>query len=297
MATSWGIDPLKDSNGVVQIGTTADDFRKIQGGLYTPGLISGGKVTTSASALTYTVSGGVAAFPIVTSGVPQTVLGAIPATVLSTSAAVSGTRMDLIYAQQRTVAVEGDPNIIVAVGTSLPDRAVLLDGFIVGTTTASTTAATRSADIKYSIPYGASLGRLVNMTSMFNSNFAIAASGTQPRSSLGSATYYLPTDRLIRISLTATASANGAIGFDNSKYCEAGYEVLIDNVIQFTWTTGGLHQSWEENNWDGYIQHSAGSHTITVRHFRASGPGTPRGRALTGQPYARVIVEDIGPVV
>ena len=296
MAVSWGIDPLKDVDNKIIVGTTADDFRTIQGGLYSPGLISGGTVTRSASAMTYTVSGGVAAYPIVTSGVPQTVLGPVPSGTLTTTAATTGTRLDMIYATQRTVGVDGDPNIVLGIGTSLPAKSVLLDAYIVTTTTANTLSTTRSVDIKWSIPYGASLGRLVNITNTFNSLFAVAASGTQPRSTIGTGTFYLPTDRLIKVSLTATASANNAVGFDNSKYCEAGYELLLDNVVQFTWTTGGLHQAWQETNWDGYLQPGLGSHTISVRHFRAQGPGTPRGRSVTGAPYARLIVEDIGPV-
>jgi hypothetical protein len=291
MTTGWGIDPLK-SGSTVTAGTTAADFRQIQGGLYSPGLISGGKITRSASALSYTVSAGVAAFPIVTGTAPQTVLGPIPAQTVNTTAPSSGTRTDIIYAQQRIVSVEGDPQIVLGVGTSLPARAVMLDSYIVSSTNTNTNAAVKTGNIVYSIPYGASLGRLVNITSMFNTNFNITAAST-----LGSGTFFLPTDRLVQLSLTVSVSANLAVGFDNTKYCEAGYDVFFDNVKMYSWSTMGLHQAWQEINWNDYIQFTAGSHTIRVEQYRAQGPGTPRGRAVSStSPYARISIVDVGPV-
>lgn len=291
MTTGWGIDPLK-SGGVVTAGTTSADFRQIQGGLYSPGLISGGKITRSGSALTYTVSAGVAAFPIVTGTNPQTVLGPVPGVTVNTTAPSSGTRTDIIYAQQRQVSIEGDPNIVVAVGTSLPARAVMLDSYIVSSSNTNTNASVKTGNITYSIPYGASLGRLVNITSMFNTTFNTAAAST-----VGTGTFFLPTDRMVQVSLTVSVSANGAVGFSNTAYCEAGYDVYFDNVKIYSWTTMGLHQAWQEVYWMDYVQFSAGSHTIKVDQYRAQGPGTPRGRAVNAtSPYAKIVVLDVGPV-
>jgi hypothetical protein len=305
MTTGFGADPLKDGNGVVTVGTTAEDLRQITGSLYSAGLISGGVITTSPSALTYTVSSGVAAFPIVadtsTPYKPQnqrTVLGPIPATSITVSAPVSGTRTDIVYAQQLTPTDDADANIVVRYGTALPARAVFLGSFTVSSGNTNSNAFVRSGDIKWSIPYGASLGRLVNITNMFNSAFTVAATGTQPRSTVGSGSFYVPTDRLVKVTLTVQVSANAAVGFDNSKYCEAAYDVFLDNIKQFTWTTMGLHQAWQEITFTGDLQLTGGaaSRTIRVEHYRNVGPGTPRGRASAGAPYARLVVEDIGPV-
>lgn len=285
MATSWGIDPLKDVNGVVTMGTTAADFRQIQGGLYTPGLISGGKITRSASAMTYTVSAGVAAFPIVTGTTPQTVLGPIPAGTLTTTAPSSGTRVDMVYAQQRTVAADGDPTIVLGYGTSLPARAVLLDAFIVSYNNTNTNAAVRQADIAYSIPYGASLGLVVNRQSTFVGDFTISATDV-------SGSFYLPTTRLIRVSLMAGLSAAGAFRFDNAKYCEAGYDVFIDGVKKFAWTSQGLHQAWAEHFWSDTLEIAAGTHTYQTVRYRAQGPGT----CVVRSGGTRLQFEDIGPV-
>lgn len=287
MTTSWGIDPLKDGTGAVTLGTTAADLRQIQGGLYTPGLISGGLVNRSASAHTYTVTQGVAAFPIVTGTAPQTVLGPIPAKVLTIPPPGSGNVTYIVYAQQRTVATDGDPNVIVDFGTTLPARAVMLNSFIVASTTANSNAAVRTGDIRYSVPYGASLGMLYDAKSAFGGNFTARATDL-------SGSFFLPTDRLVRISLMASLSASGAAGFSNAAYCEAGYDIIIDGVKKFSWSSMGLHQAWAENNWSDTLVLSMGTHTIRSERYRAQGPGTPVVRSTN---YGSSLsVEDIGPV-
>lgn len=305
MTTAFGADPIKDENGLVTVGTTSEDLRQIWGSLYSAGLISGGVVTRSTTEMKYFISNGVAAFPmVVDNSAPykpenqRTVIGPIPQTTLTVTTPAAGTsRTDIVYAQQLTPADDQDATVVVRVGPTLPPRAVLLNGFLVTSSNVNTQATTPNQNVKYSIPYGASMGRLVNMTNMFNNVFTVAASGTQPRSSLGTGTFWLPTDRNIKVSLTVQLSANGAVGFDNSKYCEAGYEVFLDGIKQFTWTTGGLHQAWQEISFEGYLTAQAGNRSVSVSHFRNIGPGTPRGRASTGNPYGRVIVEDLGPAV
>jgi hypothetical protein len=283
MATSWGIDPLKDVNGIVTMGTTAADFRQIQGALYSPGLISGGLVTRSASAMTYTVSNGVAAYPIVTGTNPQTVLGPVISGVVNTTAPVSGTRVDIVYATQRTVAVNGDPAIVLGVGTTLPANSVMLDAFIVSSSNTNTNAAVRQADIKYSIPYGASMGLLVNRKSTFVGGFSVSSNDL-------SGSIYVPTTRLLRVSLQAGLSSQNAVGFDNSKYCEAGYDIYIDEVKKFGWTSQGLHQAWAETFWSDTIELPAGSHTYRTVRYRAAGTGMcmARGGAIFQ-------IQDVGP--
>lgn len=291
MTTGWGIDPLKDGSGNVTVGTTAADFRQIQGGIYSPGLISGGLVTRSASSLTYTVAAGVAAFPIVTGTNPQTALGPIPAGSVVTTAPTSGSRVDLVYATQRTVTANGDPNIVLGVGTTLPARSVLLNGFTISAGNANTNATVQSANIAYSIPYGASLGLLVNKRSSFLGNFTVRADDI-------TSSFYLPTDRLVRVTLDSTLSALGAVGFGTSAtYCEAGYDVFIDGGRYALWSSMGLHQAAAENSWSVYAQLTAGTHTIKTERYRQAGPGTCVARAMVGTLGAQLTVEDIGPVV
>lgn len=290
MSTSWGIDPLKDANGVVTIGTTSADLRQIQGGLYSPGLISGGLVTRSASALTYTISPGVAAFPIVTGETPQTVLGAIPNRVLTTTAPASGTRLDMIIAEQRTVTTDGDPNIDVRIVTELPPRSVLLDAYIVSNTTANTNAAVRSADIKYSIPFGAPRGLpWYTQRSTFNGTF------TATKSNVINGSFYLPSDRVVDCKLSTSLNSSGAIKFDNTKYCEAAFAVYIDSIWKWTWTSGGLHQAMQDYHWSETLTVAQGTHTIRVERWASVGPGTPFQRYGQGNLGTLFEIRDVGP--
>ena len=292
MATSWGIDPLKDANGVVTIGTTASDFRKIQGALYSPGLISGGTVSLSTSAMTYTVSPGVAAFPIVTSGSVETVLGPIPSATLTTTAAPTGTtRVDVVYARQRLVSVEGDPNIVVEIGTTLPARAVLLDSFIVSDNTANTSTVVRNASVTYSLPYGAPRG-----TPWFSHRSPYNGTFNATKLAPASGSFYLPSDRRVSCKLSTSVSSSGAVGFDNSKYCEAAYALYLNDVWQFTWTTGGLHQAMQDISWEESLNLLKGTYTVRVDRWKSAGAGTPYQRYGQGNLGLLFEIRDVGPV-
>lgn len=295
MTTGFGIDPILNANGDVTVGTTSDDLRRITGSLYSPGLISGGDVTRSSTALTYSVSNGVAAFPIVVDNSkppkPQnrrTVLGPIPATVLNTTAPATGTRVDIIYAQQLTPATDNDSNVVVKIGTSLPARSVLLDSYIVSAGQANTNLTTRTGNIAFSIPYGASLGTLVNKTVLTSPTL-----NTTTKHTVISGSFYLPTDRAVNAFVTAGFSAVGAVRFSDTTYCEAGLELAVGGVTLTTWTTVGLHQAWAETTYREGYYFAEGTHTFTLKVFRATGPGTPilRNRGI------QLMIQDIGPTV
>lgn len=292
MTTGFGIDPIKNTDGVITSSTTSEDIRRIYGSLYTAGLISGGIVTRSASAHTYSVSNGVAAFPIVvdTSTPPkpenrQTVLAPIPQTNLTTTVPATGTRIDIIYAEQLTPATDGSNNVVVRVGTVLPPRAVMLDSYIVSASNLTSSAYVRTGNITYSMPYG-STGTL-----FYYSKVAAGGSLTTRRT-LFNGTFYLPTDRMVHFWLNAGLSSSGAYRFDDSKYCEAGFEVFVDGVKIWTWTSVGLHQAWAEHHWGDIDGMSAGQHTIRVEGARFQLPGTPmiRDRGLL------MCVQDNGPI-
>jgi hypothetical protein len=298
MTTGFGADPVKDVNGNVTVGTTEQDIRQITGSLYSAGLISGGVVTRSASAMTYSVSAGVAAFPItVDASTPykpenqRTVLGPIPAAPsLATTAPSSGTRVDMIYAQQLTPTDDGDANVVVRIGTTLPARSVLLDAYIVSSTNTNTMATVKSVDIKYSIPYGAPRGtpwfsQRSTYNGTFNATHLAAASGS----------FFLPSDRVVSCNLNTSLNSNGAVGFDNSKYCEAAFAVYIDNIWKFTWTTQGLHQAMADYNWQEMLTIPAGTHTVRVDRWRSAGVGTPFQRYGQGNLGLLFEIRDVGP--
>jgi len=286
MTAGFGVEKAADGSG-----TTSGDIRKIFGGLYTPGLISGCLVTQSATDMTYVVSAGVVAIKTATD---EIILAPVATTTVPTAAAPgSGTRTDYIYAKQDYPSVEGDANIVLGVGTSLPSRAVLIKKFIVSSGNTKTSQAVATGSIDYSIPYGASLGVL--------HKFQDTTVGTLPTALTrkGSGTISLPTDRRLKFSLTTTIQANNAVGFDNSKYCEWGFLPNIDGGDFILWATPGLHQSLSTLYFEGYFNATAGTHTVNYGAVRISGPGTAYHYYGTLGGYGRVgtifQVEDAGP--
>lgn len=294
MSTGFGVDPTKDGSGVITSGMSALDVRKINGALYTPGIISGCQVTTSASAMTYTVAAGVVAIATATNPY-NIVLAPVPATVLNTTAPGSGTRTDIIYVQQRFPG-DGDSEVVVNFGTSLPTNAVEIDRYTVGVGIGNTNAATHVGPINYSIPYG---GKLPDLH-----YFEDTITGTLPNglTRRGYGSFTIPTDRRIRFSMTALLYAQGAAGFDNAHYCEYGFLPNLDGYDQMIWTSPGLHQAWATYQWEVFANVSAGTHTVNFGMQRMVGPGTAatfRGTDSLGFGRKSFVfrVEDVGVVV
>lgn len=266
MTTSgFGVDPTKDTNGVVTSSTSSKDIRRIWGGLYSSGLVTGGTITTSPSTLQFTVSSGVAMIP---SAVGENIATPFDtATVTAATAPTSGTRTDIIYVQQRFPS-DGDSNVVVGIGSTLPPNSIAVAKYIIGTNITNSNSATKTGDVDYSIPYGASLGILHQWRDTF--------SGIHNQSNLrlGTAKIYLPTDRLLRFTITSLLYSSGANGFDNSKYCEWYSNPELDNQPLTSWRTPGLHQAWATYTWQGYWSASAGSHTVSYSRGRSVGPGS-----------------------
>ena len=288
MTSGFGVDKGADGSG-----TTSSDIRKIQGGLYTPGIISGCVVTTSPSSMQYTISAGVVAIRVATG---EIILAPVPQTTIPTS--TSSSRTDIVYVKQRypSIAGEGDANIVVGVATALPDRSLELRRFILSAGQTSTSQAVVTGGINYSIPYGASLGVLHEWQNTYDGPISI------PVLREGHGSFTLPTDRRVKFSMTIVLSALNANGFDNSKYCEWLFLPTIDGGDFILWCTDGLHQAWATYHFEHYLNLSAGTHTTSIGAGRMVGPGSalqhygldPGGYGRRGQYY---LVEDAGPIV
>lgn len=265
MTTGLGVDPTKNGSGVITSGMSALDMRKVNGALYTPGIISGCLVTTSASALTYTVDAGVVAIATATSPY-NIVLAPVPATVKTVTAPPSGVRTDIVYATQHFPA-DGDSEVIVDVGTILPANSVELMRFTIGVGVGNTNAATRIGTTNYSIPYGGTLPILHYFEDSYNGVLPNAISRR------GYGTFSVPTDRRLRFSLSATLYAQNAVRFDNNNYCEYYFLPNIDGGDMQIWTTPGLHQAWATYTWEAFVNVAAGVHTCNFGLGRMVGPG------------------------
>lgn len=289
MTTGFGVDPLTDGSGNPTAGTSSLDIRKIYGALYpTPGIITGAVVSTTAG-LNYTVTAGVVA---ISTGTGEIVLAPIPSGTVATGA-VTSNRTDIVYAKQNYVA-DGNVDVVLGVvsGTNptLPARAVALKTFTLASGITKTSDAVQSGGVNYVIPYGASLGLL---HSHRNTELGLIAS----TSTWGVGSFYLPTDRRVRVNLQTNLSANGATGFDNSKYCEVYFNIILDSIQKWRWNTPGLHQSNATFGWTDMITLNAGWHTIGYDRIK-TGTGTPyhwyQANGLGGTLFW---VEDMGPSV
>lgn len=293
MTSGWGVDATLNGSGVPTSGTDDVDVRKVWGALYTPGIISGCAVTTSPSAMTYTVASGVVAIKTATG---EVVMAPVQGTSIATTAAPgTGSRVDIIYAKQKFPDIEGDSNIVIGVATTLPDRAQTLARYTVSAGNANTNAATKFGAIDFSIPYGASLGRLHYWQNTYNGVLSDALLRE------GHGTFSLPTDRQVKFSVNACISALGASGFDNTKYVEMGFVPTLDNTNLVLWTTPGLHQAWQTVYFERTVVVTAGTHTVNLGTLKKGGPGQAMlWYGMFGDGYMRsgleFLVEDIGPV-
>lgn len=290
MVAGFGVDKGADGSG-----TTASDIRKIWGGIYTPGIIDGCKITTSATNMQYTVAAGVVAIGTATK---ETVLAPVALTTVTGAAApASGTRTDTIYVQQRYPSIEGDANTVVGITTgSAPARSIIIGKYTVSAGQTNSNASVATTDRTFSIPYGASLGVLHSWQSPASGPLSI------PLLREGFGSFTLPTDRRLRFSLSALLYAGGgASGFDNSKYTEHYFLPMLDGGDMLIWTTPGLHQAWATYNWDYYVNVLAGTHTTGLGAGRMVGPGqasTHYGLDTNGFGRRGIYfqVEDAGPI-
>src|SRR5215217_2900790 len=160
MAVGFGVD-----KNASNIGTTSSDIRKINGGLYTPGIISG--CTVSVVGSNYVVTSGVMAVKITTD---EIVLAPVPAKTIPIP--TIGTRTDIVYAKQRMPSTDGGLNdVLVDVDTTgtLPSRSVLLKKYSVS----SGNTPTINGSVDYSILYGANLGVLHKWQNTFSGLLSI----------------------------------------------------------------------------------------------------------------------------
>jgi hypothetical protein len=262
MASGFGVDASADGLS----GTSAQDIRRILNAQFNKGVLKGCDVTTSASAMTYTVSSGVVA---IESSVGETILAPVDqATVVTASAPVSGTRIDKVYVQQRIASVNGDANVVVGVTSgALPANSFEIMKFTVSPGQTNTNAAVRSGIKQYSIPHQGSMGLLVYHQRQYSG----IVSNTLYRE--GHATINLPTDRRLKFKVTAVLQASGAVGFDNSKYCEYGFLFNVDGADFVLHTTPGLNQALATYEFSSSIELSAGAHDVNMGRLRITGPG------------------------
>jgi hypothetical protein len=282
MATGFGVDPLI-LDGVATKGMESADVRKVFGGLYTPGIISGAKVTTSPSGLTYSVSNGVVAIPTAAN---EVVLAPAPARVITTTAPTNGSRTDIVYIKQEFSGTDSDVDVEYGITNgAIPPNSLELSRFIIPQNAANTNLATRTGAIDYSIPYGGSLGLLYAGQSTYNAVVDYPA-GQDVYYLAG--TFDLPTDRRLRFTVSISVSTEDGQDGTPSTWVEPVLAPQLDGVDVVMWSFRATG-SWQTYtfSYDTLTAVPAGTHTVRLRrnytvkagrrmwiHYGGGHPGT-----------------------
>lgn len=294
MSTGWGVDAVKNSSGVATSGTSAQDIRKINYGMYNQGILYGCVVNTSTTAMTYTIEDGVVANELVAG---ETTLMPITKTTITVPANTGTTaRTDYVYVKQNLPDEdkEGNNNIVFGVTNSEPayrDQRLVLRKFIVPAGATTTSKATRTGSINYSTPYGQSGRLLVNKVDTYNGLLR-----NRQINELGG-DFNLTTDRTIRVDITATYDLEpGQVGNDRLTA-----EIWVNNTKRATFSTGLIDtRTYTTSCWTWYTQLYRGENNITVKMYshRKQVDGLPSVIYLrhseNGWPGQRVVVSDAG---
>ena len=294
MTSGFGVD--RSANGLS--GTSSQDIRRINGALYTPGIISGIETTTSASAMTYSISEGVVAIP---TGVGEIVLAPVSQTTVATPAApTTGSRTDIIYVKQRfpSIVAEGDAEVVVGVSTNgvLPANSLEIRRYTIPAGITKTNSAILTGELNFSLPYGGGQGVLHRWQNTYSGLLSTSLIRE------GHGKFTLTTDRLVTFRVKAVLNAAGASGFDNSKYCEWGFLFSHSGGDFVLHTTPGLHQAWATYQFESQVPMGAGTHTVNLGSLRIVGPGQAETHyGVDGQGFGRegvqFTVTDDGPIV
>ena len=269
MVTGWPIDSV--TSGSTTVGMTAASARQIVAAQFpTAGVMSGCGVSTSSSAMSYSVAAGVA---VATRGPAYgSVLVPVPATTVTTDEGpASGTRTDYVYALQHDPS-QGDTDnsvvVSVAKGTTPPTGAVVLATFSVPAGARTTSAATVAGSVNYAIPYGGSLGVLHDDT---NTMDGVGDSRPSMWYTEQHGSFFLPTDRRLQFRFTATISTQD----DWSDTAHGGWYMAFRlDGTDLVGTEISLDRTWAVKQviWDANV--AAGSHTVAIHshHVWGSAP-------------------------
>lgn len=249
MGFPWPKAPLSDGTG-----TSQTDLQRIVGAQYmTSGILpNGGLTVAGTSSMAYKVSAG-AAFMWTSSAARLGVLVPVEETTVNTVAAPStGSRIDTVY-------VDGAGAVRVVQGTSIPSG-VAIARFTVPAGITATTAAQQSLDRDFAIPTGASLGRLARWEDPGGGS--VGGDEVVRHSSR----FYLPSDRMLRIDLTATVAAVAG------EPAGAGViKVDLDSGRWNRWMSFTYGASWDTKSAVFATAATEGTHTLTIRTMRVSG--------------------------
>lgn len=259
MSTGWGVDAVKNAEGIATSGTSAQDIRNINSGLYNQGILYGCAVDTSTTAMTYTINRGVVSNALVWG---EHVMMPVNKTTITVPKNTGTTaRTDYVYVKQNLPEKDGNNNIVFGISNSpidTYDQRLVLRKFLVPAGATTTSSAVRQGSINYSTPYGQAGRLLVNKVDTYNGLLK-----NRQINQLGG-DFSLATDRIIRTDITVTHDKEpGQTAGDRLTA-----EIWVDNVKRATFSTGEIDtETYTTQCWAWYTQLARGDHNVTVKLF------------------------------
>lgn len=300
MATGFGVDPTKRSDGVITSGTTSEDIRRIIGSLMSPGIVGDtGLVTLSKTDMTATVSAGSV---VISTGEKEAVIAPIPNTKVVLGAPSAGTLSWKIYAKQNFPSTDGDSEVIVAATSGQVPRnnTLILDVIDISAGASVASSGVSTYDKRFSIPYGSSGGAIGWFTDTSN---AIVDARHNEWIHVWTKNFNLATDRKIKVEISPTLSAyradkvTPARAWNEADYTEMAYRVDIDGRTVVRFNTPGLSRAWTTYYFQHYENLLQGSHTLSIFMSRVSGGAGYPKRWYSGSdinPGTKYVIRDAG---
>jgi len=286
------------------IGTTDSDIRQMLARKWLNKGIVGGLQVSGVTTMAYNVSAGMA---ICSRGASDGFVeayysgGATPEVEANGS---SNPRIDVIWITSHDKS-QGDTDNLVTVGVSkgtaaatpsapvIPTYATEVARMLLPGGSTSTKNASVNASKNFAIPYGASLGILVDKTDTSYKGIEIGTPYT-----FASGTFTLPTDRMINVSLTETTWAWKPTTHD---WMGAGYvDWMLDGKVIRAFRFTNYPDTPSTQCFEDKVLVQAGTHTVQARLW-ASGVAPKSGIWLDYKagswPGQRLVVSDGGVVV
>nr|DAL06918.1 MAG TPA: hypothetical protein [Caudoviricetes sp.] len=266
MSVGFGMAPDAQGNG-----TTPDDLQAVLAAQYPePGIISGCTVSTRSS-MEYVIAPGAVVVHIAPSR--AVLVPVVGQTITTRPAPATGARTDYVYVEQQTQPVNGSISARVAVGTQVPDNAVVISKREIKAGMTGTNAAPETANVTFARPIGGTLGVLFSHKTETDT----VHDKTDGVITRGKGMFFLPTDRALDIRLTSSISsvaANVAKGTLSTSAASSSpsdrgsvnYDIYIDNKLVLR-RERVFTNVWDTVDYSDVVVLPKGSHTI---HYTVS---------------------------
>ncbi|MEX3609772.1 hypothetical protein VVR12_01830 [Rothia sp. LK2588] len=249
MATGFGIAPDQQGNG-----TTPEDIQAITSGEYIwGGILTGCEVKTT-SEMKYQIVTGAAVIRL--DDFHKVKVPVYGQTIPTTPAPVTGSRTDIVYVKQNTPAVDGNNQVVLGVGQSLPANALELARFTVPAGATSTRQATAIGNPIYTRPVGAQFGVLHSAVDTDGSEHAPGQVLTR-----GAGDFNLWTDSDVELKLSSCVSATDVGSVTADEYGSVIYKIYVDDMLQYSWERR-YDRVWESKEFSRLVTLNAGRHTV-----------------------------------